>query len=155
MTTLHAGGKFEGQGYKVSGGLHGVGVSVVNALAEWLEVDVYRQGKHYHQHYDRGKPKKLVGELNDSERTETGTSVTFKPDHKIFDTLEFGVETIRHRLKELAYLNKGITINFTDERDPEAVETNSFFFEGGIAHMLKISTTIKNLFLIQLSTCTK
>ena len=114
MTTLHAGGKFEGKGYKVSGGLHGVGVSVVNALAEWLEVKVCRENKEYNQKYFRGEPKNLVGELTDSNGRQTGTSIRFMPDHKVFDTLEFDQDVIDHRLKELAFLNKGVRIIFKD-----------------------------------------
>ena len=133
MTTLHAGGKFEGEGYKVSGGLHGVGVSVVNALAEWLEVDVYRDNKHYHQRYDRGKPKALIGITQEAQGAPTGTTIRFKPDETIFDTMEFGVETVVHRLKELAYLNKGLTIHVVNEQNPEEVEKETFLFGGGIA----------------------
>ena len=133
MTTLHAGGKFEGEGYKVSGGLHGVGVSVVNALAEWLEVDVYRDNKHYHQRYEKGKPKALIGTTQDVQGAPTGTTIRFRPDETIFDTMEFGVETVVHRLKELAYLNKGLTIHVINEQNPEEVEKDTFLFGGGIA----------------------
>ena len=133
MTTLHAGGKFEGEGYKVSGGLHGVGVSVVNALAEWLEVDVYRDNKHYHQRYDRGKPKSLIGTTQEVQGAPNGTTIRFRPDETIFDTMEFGVETVVHRLKELAYLNKGLTIHVINEQNPEEVEKETFLFGGGIA----------------------
>ncbi len=135
LTTLHAGGKFEGEGYKVSGGLHGVGVSVVNALAEWLEVTVNRDGKNYVQKYFRGTPKEPIGTFSDSTVEETGTIIKFKPDTTIFDTVEFGVTTIAHRLKELAYLNRGLTINFYNFRDFETEDKAklTFGFEGGIS----------------------
>ncbi len=131
MTKLHAGGKFEGKGYKVSGGLHGVGVSVVNALSEWLEVTVYRNNKRYTQTYHRGVPKNAVGQTVDFPQERPGTTVRFKPDHEIFEDLEFTSEIIDHRLKELAFLNKGITIHFEDNRY-EAQTKNSHCFEGGI-----------------------
>jgi len=131
MTTLHAGGKFEGKGYKISGGLHGVGVSVVNALSEWLEVEVKRDGKKYTQHYDRGIPKKVIGDTVPFESATTGTKVVFKPDSTIFDDIDFTSEVIDHRLKELAYLNQGIKIVFKDLRlDP--VVDKEYVFEGGI-----------------------
>ena len=135
LTTLHAGGKFEGEGYKVSGGLHGVGVSVVNALAEWLEVSVNRDGRNYTQKYFRGIPKETIGTFTDAPEAATGTTIKFKPDADIFDTVEFGVDTIAHRLKELAYLNRGLTINFYNFRDFETEDEakQSFGFEGGIA----------------------
>ncbi len=133
MTTLHAGGKFEGEGYKVSGGLHGVGVSVVNALGEWLEVEVHREGQKYTQRYERGKPRKLIGDTVDAAGVANGTMIRFKPDHKIFDTLVFSGDVISHRLKELAYLNKGVTIHYSDLRDPEELIEETYFYEGGIA----------------------
>ncbi len=114
MTKLHAGGKFSKKAYKVSGGLHGVGLSVVNALSEWLEVWVKRNGKVYHQRYERGKPiteLKVVGKSD-----ETGTKIRFKPDDEIFETTEFKYELVAQRLKELAYLNKGLKITLHDER---------------------------------------
>ncbi len=135
LTTLHAGGKFEGEGYKVSGGLHGVGVSVVNALAEWLEVTVSRDDKTYVQKYFRGTPKENIGTFSESTTEDTGTIIKFKPDETIFDTIEFGVTTIAHRLKELAYLNRGLTINFYNFRDFETEDEakQTFGFEGGIS----------------------
>ncbi len=133
MTTLHAGGKFEGEGYKVSGGLHGVGVSVVNALAEWLEVEVHRDEQKYSQYYKRGKPNNLIGETTDAKGSASGTMIRFKPDHKIFDTLVFSGDVIAHRLKELAYLNRGVTIHFKDCRDEEEIIDETYVFEGGIA----------------------
>lgn len=135
MTTLHAGGKFEGEGYKVSGGLHGVGVSVVNALAEWLEVTVHRDDKQYQQMYYRGISKEPVGVFSDAPGHSTGTTIKFKPDADIFDVVDFAVDTISHRLKELAYLNRGLVINFYNYRDHESDEDAKqvFGFEGGIA----------------------
>ncbi len=131
MTTLHAGGKFEGKGYKVSGGLHGVGVSVVNALSEWLKVVVYRTNKRYSQQYFRGVPKELFGVTDDFPREFTGTVVSFKPDATIFEEVDFTAEVVDHRLRELAYLNPGVTITFKDLRDEEPYE-KVYCFEGGI-----------------------
>lgn len=129
LTVLHAGGKFGGEGYKVSGGLHGVGVSVVNALSEWLEVEVKREGKIHLQRYHRGIPEfdlKVIGETN-----ETGTTVTFKPDPEIFqETTEFNYDTLKTRIRELAFLNKGIRIDLIDERNENKQE--SFKYDGGI-----------------------
>ena len=136
LTTLHAGGKFEGEGYKVSGGLHGVGVSVVNALAEWLEVTVNRDGKNmFKSIFEESQKKPLEHFLKHSTVEETGTIIKFKPDASIFDTVEFGVTTIAHRLKELAYLNRGLTINFYNFRDFETEDEAklTFGFEGGIS----------------------
>lgn len=128
LTVLHAGGKFGQEGgYKVSGGLHGVGVSVVNALSEWLEVEVKREGYVFTQRFSRGKP---VTDLQRGEPTEeTGTRVTFKPDAEIMETVEFKADAIAHRLQELAYLNKGVTLTLTDERDGRREE---YHYEGGI-----------------------
>lgn len=142
MTTLHAGGKFEGEGYKVSGGLHGVGVSVVNALAEWLEVEVHRDDQKYSQRYKRGKPKNISGDLTDAPGQPTGTMVRFKPDEKIFDDVIFSEDVIEHRLKELAYLNKGVKIIFRDERVDEP-ESKVFQFEGGIISYVENMTATK------------
>jgi len=128
MTVLHAGGKFgDGGGYKVTGGLHGVGVSVVNALSEWCEVEVRRNGKVYFQRYRRGVPEADLAVIGEAD--STGTTTTFKPDPEIFETLEFNAETIMSRLRELAFLNKGVTINFKDERTGK--ET-TFKYDGGI-----------------------
>ncbi|TYO96413.1 DNA topoisomerase (ATP-hydrolyzing) subunit B [Desulfallas thermosapovorans] len=114
LTVLHAGGKFGGGGYKVSGGLHGVGVSVVNALSEWLEVEVRRDGFIYRQRYARGVPVTSLETVGTAKNT--GTKVTFKPDYEIFDELEFSQETLVHRLRELSFLNKGLKITFNDKR---------------------------------------
>ena len=117
MTVLHAGGKFDKDTYKVSGGLHGVGVSVVNALSEWLKVEVKRDGKVYFQEYKRGVPKAPVKETGKSKKNETGTTVTFFPDNEIFSVSKFKFDTIAERMRELAYLNKNISITIKDERD--------------------------------------
>ena len=118
-TVLHAGGKFGGGGYKVSGGLHGVGASVVNALSEWLEVRVYRNGHVYYQRYSNGgHPEAQLEVIEDCDIDRTGTSVTFKPDATIFtDTTVFDYEILRTRLRELAFLNKGLRITLYDDRE--------------------------------------
>ncbi len=129
MTKLHAGGKFDKDSYKVSGGLHGVGVSVVNALSEWCEVKVLREGKIYYQKYYKGIPKepvKIIGDAN-----ESGTIVRFKPDKSIFDEVEYVYDILSNRLRELAFLNKGIEINLIDSREG-AHKERSFVFEGGV-----------------------
>lgn len=128
-TVLHAGGKFGGGGYKVSGGLHGVGASVVNALSEWMIVQVKRDGKIYQVEFNRGKTigeMKIIGETD-----ERGSETVFKPDFQIFEELIFDYQTLEHRLKELAFLNKGIRISLTDERE-DSKKKSLFFYEGGI-----------------------
>ena len=133
MTVLHAGGKFDKDTYKVSGGLHGVGVSVVNALSEWLEVTIFRAGFEYHQRYARGiKTKELEKR---GATTRRGTTVTFKPDAQIFTELEYSFDTLSNRLRELAFLNKGVTILLRDERELKegAPLEESYHFDGGIA----------------------
>ncbi|MCM8768335.1 MAG: DNA topoisomerase (ATP-hydrolyzing) subunit B [Candidatus Omnitrophica bacterium] len=127
MTVLHAGGKFDRKAYRVSGGLHGVGVSVVNALSEWLEVEVRRDGKVYHQRYERGVPVSPLQVLGRTKKT--GTKVTFKPDGKIFETIEFDNSILCGRLKELAFLNAGIQISFEDERKGLK---ETYKFDGGL-----------------------
>jgi DNA gyrase subunit B len=129
LTVLHAGGKFGGGGYKVSGGLHGVGVSVVNAVSEWLEVEVQRDGHVYHQRYERGKPVTDLKEIGKTKKT--GTQIMFSPDPEIFETLEFEVDILAQRLRELAFLNKGIRITLTDERNQKD-EKEIFKYDGGI-----------------------
>ncbi len=134
LTKLHAGGKFGGGGYKISGGLHGVGLSVVNALSEWLEVEVFQDGKHFKQVYNRGIPQaplKVIGEAQ-----ETGTKVTFYPDDEIFENIVFNYDTIKTRLRELAYLNKGLTIKLEDLRAGQE-KSDTFCYEGGIAHFVE------------------
>ena len=134
-TVLHAGGKFGGGGYKVSGGLHGVGVSVVNALSEWLRVESAFQGKLWRQEYERGKPTTVVKNVGSSSG-RTGTTTEFKPDAQVFETLDFNFETISQRLRESAYLNKGVWIRFVDERQTPAKE-RSFYFEGGLVSFVR------------------
>lgn len=131
LTVLHAGGKFGGNGYKVSGGLHGVGVSVVNALSEWLEAKVCRDGKVFRQTYTRGETTSDVDVVGEADGT-TGTQITFKPDGEIFETLEFDYNTLRVRFREMAFLNKGIRITLRDERTEPATE-HDFCYEGGIS----------------------
>jgi DNA gyrase subunit B len=133
MTVLHAGGKFDKNTYKVSGGLHGVGVSVTNALSEWLEVEVYRNGKVYTQTYERGKPKAPVKQKGTTD--EQGTKVSFRPDPQIFkEGVTFSFDTLSNRLRELAFLNPGTTITIIDERDDKE---HTFFYEGGIIEFVK------------------
>ncbi|OPL14825.1 MAG: DNA topoisomerase IV subunit B [Firmicutes bacterium ML8_F2] len=129
LTTLHAGGKFNTDSYKVAGGLHGVGVSVVNALSEWLEVEVYRDGKIYSQRYERGKKNTPISSQVAPSAKNTGTRITFYPDQKIFDSIDFENEIIIQRLRELAFLNKGTRITFKDLRSGRE---EKFKYEGGI-----------------------
>jgi DNA gyrase subunit B len=139
LTTLHAGGKFDHRVYKVSGGLHGVGVSVVNALSDWLEVEVKRDGKVYHQRYERGKTVSKLTVIGKSD--STGTKVTFKPDKTIFTKTEFSYDVLSQRLRELAFLNKGLKIKLIDERtDKEAV----FEFAGGVVSFVEYLNKNKN-----------
>jgi DNA gyrase subunit B len=133
LTVLHAGGKFDNKSYKTSGGLHGVGVSVVNALSEWLEVEVKRNGSVYYQRYEHGYSQNPPEVLRETK--STGTKVFFKPDTKIFEVLEFSFEVLAKRLRELAFLNKGLTITLTDER--EDGKKAEFLFEGGIIEFVK------------------
>ncbi len=138
MTVLHAGGKFDKDSYKVSGGLHGVGVSCVNALSSWLKVEVHRAGKIYEQEYETGKPMYSVREAGDTQRS--GTIVTFRPDNTIFTTTVYNYETLSSRLRELAFLNKGIRLTITDRREKEAdgsFVTDSYYSEGGLVEFVK------------------
>ena len=135
LTVLHAGGKFENDNYKVSGGLHGVGVSVVNALSEWLEVEVRKEGNVYYQKYHRGKPEEDVKIIGSCEANEHGTTVRFKADGDIFETLVYNYFTLSNRLKELAYLNRGLTITLLDLRKEEKKE-ETYKFDGGILDFL-------------------
>ena len=134
LTKLHAGGKFGGGGYKISGGLHGVGISVVNALSEWLEVEVYQNGHIYKQVYNRGVPQRALAIVGDTDKT--GTKVTFYPDDEIFETIVFNYDNLKVRLRELAYLNKGLTISLKDERE-EKPRYDEFCYEGGIYHFVE------------------
>ena len=129
FTVLHAGGKFGGGGYKVSGGLHGVGASVVNALSEWLEVVIHTDGKMYQQRYERGKVAYPLKEVGPTEKN--GTQVTFLPDKEIFEETNFDFETLKHRLREMAFLTKGIRIILTDKREEDAI-VREFYYQGGI-----------------------
>ncbi len=136
LTKLHAGGKFgDGGGYKVSGGLHGVGVSVVNALSEYLKAEVHREGKIWMQEYERGKPLKKVKPIGNSKKT--GTIITFKPDSQILEETEFNWGTILDRLRQQAYLTKGITIEVVDRRKNHRQKNYKFYFEGGIKAYVK------------------
>jgi len=132
-TVLHAGGKFGGGGYKVSGGLHGVGASVVNALSKWLEVKVYKNGKvHYIRFEDGGHTKEPLKIIDECEDNRTGTTVTFKPDSNIFDSEVYDYETLKIRIRELAFLNQGLSITLRDDRDEEDTTGEHFCYEGGI-----------------------
>ena len=134
LTKLHAGGKFGGGGYKISGGLHGVGLSVVNALSEWLEVEVYQNGHIHKQIYNRGVPQRALAVVGDTDKT--GTRVTFYPDSEIFETIVFNYDNLKVRLRELAYLNKGLTISLEDLRG-EKPRFDEFRYEGGILHFVE------------------
>ncbi len=132
MTVLHSGGKFDTKSYKVSGGLHGVGVSVVNALSESLDLEIWREGYTWEQSYERGKP---LATLKRAGKTESrGTKVTFLPDAKIFDSIEFNFDTLAQRLRELSFLNRGLTIRLKDERTNKQSE---FHYNGGITEFVK------------------
>ena len=140
MTTLHAGGKFDHRVYKVSGGLHGVGVSVVNALSEWLEVEVKRDGSTYHQEYEKGRTATALKVIGKTQKS--GTRVTFKPDREIFkETTKFSFDTLSNRLRELAFLNKGIKITLKDEKQNKE---NIFHYEGGVVSFVEYLNKNKN-----------
>lgn len=135
LTVLHAGGKFGGGGYKVSGGLHGVGVSVVNALSDWLVAEVSRDGKVYRQEYKRGVPTGKLEVVSESSK-DSGTSITFMPDASIFDEIEFKYETLEYRFRELSFLNKVIKIEFEDKREGQE-ESKTFHYTGGLVEYIK------------------
>src|SRR5688572_2699524 len=140
LTKLHAGGKFGGDGYKVSGGLHGVGVSVVNALSEWLVAEVRRDGKVYRQEFARGAPQgdmELVGKA-----TDTGTTISFLPDAEVFEELELSADTLKQRLRETAFLTRGLRIVLQDER--AGGETIEFHYEGGIRDFVAYVNSAKD-----------
>ena len=141
LTKLHAGGKFGGSGYKISGGLHGVGVSCVNALSIWLKVDVYQNGYHYYVQFTRGRADAPLKKLEKSDRR--GTVVTFKPDSEIFETTEFNYEIIKNRFREIAFLNKGIVITLEDKREGKE-HKDRFEFKGGIIEFVEYLNENKN-----------
>ena len=136
FTVLHAGGKFGGGGYKVSGGLHGVGASVVNALSVWLEVEICHEGKVYRQRYERGKVAKKLEVIGECEPGKTGTKVTFLPDGEIFETTIFDYSILQQRFREMAFLTKGLKIVLRDERPQEPIE-KTFHYEGGIKEFVE------------------
>ena len=142
FTVLHAGGKFGGGGYKVSGGLHGVGASVVNALSEWLEVQIYSQGKVYQQRYERGKVMYKLEIAEECDPRLTGTRVTFKPDAEIFEETVFDFDTLKERLRETAFLTAGLRITLEDERGEET-KSRTFHYEGGIKEFVTYLNTGK------------
>ena len=137
-TVLHAGGKFGGGGYKVSGGLHGVGASVVNALSRWVTVRVYKDGKIHETRFENGghtvQKLEVIGEC---DINRTGTTVTFKPDPEIFDTEIYDYETLKVRVRELAFLNKGLRLTLRDDRDEEDTTGDNFLYEGGISEYVR------------------
>ncbi len=142
LTKLHAGGKFGGGGYKISGGLHGVGLSCVNALSEWLDVEVWQNGSHFKQTYNRGIPQRPLAVVGEAKNT--GTKVTFMPDSEIFETTDFNFDTVKVRLRELAFLNKGITITAIDHRNDKK---EVMHYEGGILEFVKnLSKSKENIF---------
>ncbi|HEU5092473.1 MAG TPA: ATP-binding protein, partial [Nitrospira sp.] len=134
LTVLHAGGKFEQGAYTVSGGLHGVGISVVNALSEWLELEIWQDAQVFEQRYERGKPNAPLNAIGKTKRR--GTKVRFKPDSQIFETLEFSFDVLAQRLRELAFLNKGLAITLRDERKEPAKE-QIFLYKGGIVSFVE------------------
>ena len=143
FTVLHAGGKFGGKGYKVSGGLHGVGASVVNALSTWLEVKIYQNGKVYFQRFENGgKPVKKLEEIGDCDLDRTGTTVTFKPDPEIFkETTVFNYDILKQRARELAFLNKGLRIILIDDREED--KKDEFIYNGGIIEYVRMLNKTK------------
>jgi DNA gyrase subunit B len=143
LTKLHAGGKFDSNSYKVSGGLHGVGVSCVNALSDQFEIEIWRQGYTWTQEYSQGVPKAPLKQAGKAGK-KTGTKVTFHPDPKIMDALKFNFDTLAQRLRELAFLNKGLKITLTDERE-DPVKVKEFLYTGGIAEFIKHINTGKSV----------
>src|SRR4051794_13140168 len=130
MPVLHAGGKFDHGSYKVSGGLHGVGVSVVNALSEWVKLEIRKNGKVYYQEYRRGDPATEFRQTGITDRS-SGTKVTFKPDSEVFKMTEFSFDTLSQRMRELGYLNKGLSMSIVDERPASGAKRHDFKFDGG------------------------
>ena len=139
MTTLHSGGKFDNRSYKISGGLHGVGLSVVNALSEFIDLEIRRDGKVYHQIYERGEAKTKLEEIGKTKYT--GTQIRFKPDSQIFETVNFSFDILSQRLRELAFLNKGLSISIEDERSEKR---HDFFYKGGILSFIEYLNKNKN-----------
>ena len=152
FTVLHAGGKFGGGGYKVSGGLHGVGASVVNALSEWLEVEIYKEGKVYKQRYERGKVCYKLEVVDTCEPEKSGTKVTFFPDAEIFEETVFDYEVLKQRLREMAFLTKGLKIILVDERPKERME-KTFHYEGGIKEFVQYLNKSKTPLYEQIIYC--
>ena len=137
-TVLHAGGKFGGGGYKVSGGLHGVGASVVNALSSWVEVTVYKNGKVYFMRFENGgHPVEALKVIGDCDANRTGTTVTFKPDANVFDSDIYDYETLKVRVRELAFLNRGLSLTLRDDRDDEDTQGDKFLYVGGISEYVR------------------
>jgi DNA gyrase subunit B len=141
MTILHAGGKFDHSSYKVSAGLHGVGVSAVNAVSEWLRLEIQREGKVWFQEYRRGVPQAPIAAIGESSRT--GTKVTFKPDHEIFSNTEYVYDTLANRLRELAFLNSGLIVKLSDERVGDNGRSETYEYKGGIAEFVALLSKTK------------
>ena len=152
FTVLHAGGKFGGGGYKVSGGLHGVGASVVNALSEWLEVEIYNEGKVYKQRYERGKVVYKLKVTDECDAQKTGTKVTFLPDKEIFEETVFDYDTLKQRFREMAFLTKNLKIVLKDERPEEPIE-KTFHYEGGIKEFVQYLNKSKTPLYEQIIYC--
>ena len=152
FTVLHAGGKFSGGGYKVSGGLHGVGASVVNALSVWLEVEIYNEGKIYKQRYERGKSAYQLKVAGECEADKTGTKVTFLPDAEIFEETEFDYNILKQRFREMAFLTKNLKIVLADERPEERIE-KTFHYEGGIKEFVQYLNKSKTPLYEQIIYC--
>ncbi len=152
FTVLHAGGKFGGGGYKVSGGLHGVGASVVNALSDWLEVQVFRGGHIYQQRYERGKTMYELKMIGDCPEEQTGSKVTFQPDASIFEETVYDYQVLRQRLREMAFLTKGLRITLTDDREEETV-SESFHYEGGIKEFVQYLNRSKEVLYPEVIYC--
>ena len=152
FTVLHAGGKFGGGGYKVSGGLHGVGASVVNALSEWLEVEIYNEGKVYKQRYERGKVIYKLKVVDECDAQKTGTKVTFLPDKEIFEETVFDYDTLKQRFREMAFLTKNLKIVLRDERPEDPIE-KTFHYEGGIKEFVQYLNKSKTPLYEQIIYC--
>nr|WP_288858782.1 DNA topoisomerase (ATP-hydrolyzing) subunit B [uncultured Faecalicatena sp.] len=152
FTILHAGGKFGGGGYKVSGGLHGVGASVVNALSQWLEVEIYNEGKIYKQRYERGKVVQKLNVIGECEPDKTGTKVTFLPDDEIFEETIFDYDTLKQRFREMAFLTRNLKIVLRDDREEDPKE-RTFHYEGGIKEFVTYLNKSKTALYEQIIYC--